>query len=374
MSNKPKIFTYTSYRLPSQEELTEINSANLRPEEIFEGLCYTIIGKGIFNTKHKSDIIESINMLINKFPNNENYEKALNLANHLQPRFKSINESNSIKGGKADKLTVKDIAKKFNVPVSTIEKQLAMGKKVEHEHTKDMNKAIEISMDHLTEFPDYYTRLEKMEKEAEKHAKKLEVNEGTKILIKRLLRENLVIENTGVDFIYQKNPELTNIGTPEEYSQYLTTIFPNSKVKDIVYHGTNSADIEGGKLRPSREGVYGEGIYVQTKQEFTGTFGSNTLSIIIDTKKPFPFHDNGKPNELFMKILGKWRETKKFYHAEAAKEEFRDNIIKMGYDSIMTEEGGGNTYYILFKPEQVHILGSSQDIEGFKHFVNKLRF
>lgn len=99
--------------------------------------------------------------------------------------------SNSIKGGKADKMSVKDIAKKFNVPVSTIEKQLAMGKKVEHEHTKDMNKAIEISMDHLTEFPDYYTRLEKMEKEAEKHAKKLQVNEDTKSLIKRLIRENL---------------------------------------------------------------------------------------------------------------------------------------------------------------------------------------
>ena len=100
--------------------------------------------------------------------------------------------SNELKGGKADKLTVKDIAKKFNVPVSSIEKQLAMGKKVEHEHTKDMNKAIEISMDHLTEFPDYYTRLEKMEKEAEKHAKKLQVNEDTKSLIKRLLRETLV--------------------------------------------------------------------------------------------------------------------------------------------------------------------------------------
>ena len=38
----------------------------------------------------------------------------------------------------------------------------------------------------------------------------------------------------------------------------------------------------------------------------------------------------------------------------------------MGYDSIMTEEGGNNKYYILFTPEQTHILGSKQDIEGFK--------
>lgn len=191
MSNKPKIFTYTSYRLPSQEDLIEINAANLTSKEIFEGLCYTIIGRGILDTKHKSEIIEAINMLINNFPNNKNYEKALLLANNLQPRLKSINESNIIKGGKADKMSIKDIADKFGVTVSQINKELSMGKKVEHEHTKNTAKAIEIAMDHLTEFPDYYTRLEKMEKEAEKHAKKLQVNEDTKPLIKRLIRQNL---------------------------------------------------------------------------------------------------------------------------------------------------------------------------------------
>jgi len=103
----------------------------------------------------------------------------------------TITETNLIKGGKADNLSVKDIADKFGVPVSHIEKQLAMGKKVEHEHTNNMNKATEIAMDHLSEFPDYYTRLAKMEKEAGKHAKKLEVKENTKTLIKRLIRENL---------------------------------------------------------------------------------------------------------------------------------------------------------------------------------------
>lgn len=103
----------------------------------------------------------------------------------------TLTEINQIKGGKADKMSVKDIADKFGVTVSQINKELAMGKKVEHEHTKNVAKAMEIAMDHLTEFPDYYTRLAKMEKEAEKHAKKLEVNEDTKILIKRLIRENL---------------------------------------------------------------------------------------------------------------------------------------------------------------------------------------
>lgn len=48
------------------------------------------------------------------------------------------------------------------------ESQLDRGQKVEMEHTDDPKKAREIAADHLEEFPDYYTRLAKMEREAEK--------------------------------------------------------------------------------------------------------------------------------------------------------------------------------------------------------------
>lgn len=42
--------------------------------------------------------------------------------------------------------------------------QIIKGIEVEMEHTKDPQVALEITMDHLRELPDYYTRLEKMEK------------------------------------------------------------------------------------------------------------------------------------------------------------------------------------------------------------------
>lgn len=45
-------------------------------------------------------------------------------------------------------------------------KQLAMGMKVEMEHTKDPALAKEIAMDHLAEMPNYYSKLQKMEKTA----------------------------------------------------------------------------------------------------------------------------------------------------------------------------------------------------------------
>ena len=40
----------------------------------------------------------------------------------------------------------------------------------------------------------------------------------------------------GVNFVFEQNPELAKIGTPEQYSEYLDTIFPESKVKNIVWH------------------------------------------------------------------------------------------------------------------------------------------
>ena len=50
-------------------------------------------------------------------------------------------------------------------------KQLAMGIKVEMEHTKDEDVARQIALDHLTEIPDYYTRLKRMEQDAEESIK-----------------------------------------------------------------------------------------------------------------------------------------------------------------------------------------------------------
>jgi hypothetical protein len=62
-----------------------------------------------------------------------------------------------LKGGKADG---KDITK-YDL------KQILMGIKIEQEHTTNKMIALEITMDHLEEIPDYYTRLVEMEEEAE---------------------------------------------------------------------------------------------------------------------------------------------------------------------------------------------------------------
>jgi hypothetical protein len=76
--------------------------------------------------------------------------------------------TNIIKGGKSDGMSIEDIAKKHKIDVDLLKIQLEKGIKVEKEHTNNNDMAKEIAMDHLFEFPDYYIKLEKMEKEETK--------------------------------------------------------------------------------------------------------------------------------------------------------------------------------------------------------------
>ena len=64
--------------------------------------------------------------------------------------------------------------------VSFVRNQLRMGIAIEKEHTKDKDLATDIALQHLDEFPDYYTKLKKMESDAKKEHKKFkDVKEAT---------------------------------------------------------------------------------------------------------------------------------------------------------------------------------------------------
>jgi len=83
----------------------------------------------------------------------EEYRKAIKNAYNIDIK----NFKDRLKGGRADGKAIT----KYDL------QQLLMGINVELEHTKDKMTALEIATDHLEEIPDYYTRLLKMEKEAE---------------------------------------------------------------------------------------------------------------------------------------------------------------------------------------------------------------
>lgn len=131
---------------------------------------YTVKGRCVYKKEDNSKV-GCTNGSVNKY---------------LAALHANANEStNILKGGKSDNLTLQDIADKFNISINNLKSELNKGKKVELEHTNDHKKALEIAMDHLSEFPDYYSRLEKMEKDA---SKKWELKEH----IKKSLRKKLL--------------------------------------------------------------------------------------------------------------------------------------------------------------------------------------
>lgn len=70
-----------------------------------------------------------------------------------------------IKGGLSSGMSLEDLAKKHDVDLDVIKSELEKGINVEKEHTDNEDMAKEIAMDHLTEDPNYYTKLQSIEGE-----------------------------------------------------------------------------------------------------------------------------------------------------------------------------------------------------------------
>lgn len=144
----------------------------------------------------------------------------------------------------------------------------------------------------------------------------------------------------GIDFVFSENPELANIGTKQEYSNYVATIFPESKVQDIVYHKTDA------KFEKFNKAIKLEG-YDQPVISFIDknnlfridNFGNKTYSVILNSINPLITSTN---------------------YDELEKGQLNNN------DSVIANGGE----YGVFEPEQIHILGNQQDIQQFKEFVN----
>jgi hypothetical protein len=157
---------------------------------------------------------------------------------YLAALHANVDESteNKLVGGKSDKLTPADIAKKFDVSLSDIEAQIKKGVEVESEHTSDKEKATEIATDHVSEFADYYDRLEKMENKADKDW----ALDENKRLIKRLLNENLnkreSVNNLLLNFGFLTTlgfSQITKMGKDEEATKELTSMMQNIR-KPII--------------------------------------------------------------------------------------------------------------------------------------------
>ena len=234
------------------------------------------------------------------------------------------------------------------------------------------------------------------------------------------LNDEIILPNalvkSGIEELFNGNYELAKIGSQQAYSQYLDTIFPDSKVRDIVYHGTKGEKFDEVDFFKNYFG--GNAFYVtKYRNEAIGysTKKGNIISLLINSKniqfqrdaffgnspqsieeikqeikeiKEAKFALQYIAEELNIEVFNSLNEANEFAKKNSGWEKLEDDIkieklkelenilnvleTKGEFDTVLTNnDAGEKSIYIVNKPEQIHILGSKQDIEGFKEFVSQ---
>ena len=166
------------------------------------------------------------------------------------------------------------------------------------------------------------------------------------------------------------------------YSQYLDTIFPDSKVKDIVYHGTSNKfeqfDFSNGNDAISKMGVMAGSLQAAQRASMTNTPEQIKQFQEWENKGLYP---KGFTNEMINKagfikpllfnLINPFISPNFDTLIGKQKEDFKNND---GFVITPRDEANQNYLdtgleYLVFEPEQIHILGDKQDIKNFQLFV-----
>ncbi len=150
--------------------------------------------------------------------------------------------------------------------------------------------------------------------------------------------------------IFDINPELAEIGSLDQYAAYVEKIFPNSLVKNIVWHGSKKHFNEFKRKIFNFFGLkLSHGLYFGEKYEHSEVFAG-------EKGKLFPAKISiERPNKPIMKVTGIPFNTNK-------------GNGYIGKDFIDRNVGLVDEY-VVFDPYQIHILGDSKDARAFKEWT-----
>jgi hypothetical protein len=136
----------------------------------------------------------------------------------------------------------------------------------------------------------------------------------------------------GVDFVFEKFPELASVGSKEQYSQYLDSIFPKSTIKDILYHGLPVVEDKNDYFRDGKDGddIRGWNFFYKNRERAFNV-GQEVYVVVVDSDVDF-----NSPE-----IIYKGSPT-----------------YKTGDSAIVISQGGDE--FVLRSKKQIHILGSKK--------------
>jgi hypothetical protein len=171
----------------------------------------------------------------------------------------------------------------------------------------------------------------------------------------------------------------------QTYSQYLDTIFSGSLVKDIVYHGSPYSFEKFSKEKIGTATMFGENKDIEKGFFFTSNAYAAQAYSEVNIEEMATSEENYKElkNKLekgyfsIPVVINAINTTTKDFKGKNLNDRvpFTNNIDTIIYkntkDSLfLSYKEDVEDVYVVKEPEQIHILGSKQDIEGFKEFVD----
>jgi flagellar basal body rod protein FlgC len=257
-------------------------------------------------------------------------------------------------------------------PKNLLDRKLGFGKISEDFFIDQKNKRVDKQLDTLAEFK-------------QSLGIKAEIGSIDGALMNELVLFDKDLINQAIISKKEYNPQQKQQAL-QLYSQYLDTIFPDSQVKDIVYHIAGFerynpkdplADEEGYVPIKERfekfESIEDSGVYFAAEMEYINYIKERVskkrkeiYATIINLKNPINWKTTDTPYMVRDKITAEGKNNINDGVIGIEYEQFDRNGYPINNKNKITEY----TTYWVKSDEQTHILGNKQDVEGFKNFVD----
>lgn len=183
--------------------------------------------------------------------------------------------------------------------------------------------------------------------------------------VKNAGKKEIVRNGSTIESVFTENKSLSKIGTKEQYSNYLNTIFPDSKINDILFHGTkrdfdtfDESQIGTESDRNKTIGDFGQGFY------FTSNFyKAEGYSIDMNTGK------KGAVKKVLINVTSPLYQVSKNIEEPKTAQQLADE----NYDSVVISyaKEGALDEVVIPSTSQIHVLGSEEDLRQFQEFLNE---
>ncbi len=188
-----------------------------------------------------------------------------------------------------------------------------------------------------------------------------EVYENIKALRDYYIEEEnneLYSEGLALEDIFS-NSEFEKVGSKKQYLEYIKSIFPNSNINHIVYHGTNAK-------------------FDKFDKQFFGKETPNYLktSGFWFTRMKFFAENWGEASPYILNMENPYENVTSPTNPNVANQ-IKDIplALKLGHDSAILDIDEGVetsqtiTEYVTFNPEQIFRLGTKEDLDNFKKWI-----